>query len=183
MITEGIQIEKARAIKGWMSSGELMWIASIARESKRILEVGSYYGRSARCWADNTPGTVLCVDPWQWDCIKDDGSFDWAVPEDCLHSFQESLKDHLESGKLNYVVGKFTDCFFTEPFDLIFIDGDHRLDNVIKDIEWAKKFLKPGGVLAGHDYGCVHWPMVKMAVDALIPNAKVSNTIWWTRIP
>lgn len=47
--------------------------------------------------------------------------------------------------------------------DFAFVDGDHRPESVRADIEawWPK--VKPGGVLAGHDYDH-HWPELKAAV-------------------
>jgi hypothetical protein len=61
--------------------------------------------------------------------------------------------------------------------DFVFIDAGHAYDEVKRDIElWIGK-VKPGGVLAGHDY-TTH-PGVKQAVDELLPKAvKVSRTSW-----
>jgi hypothetical protein len=35
--------------------------------------------------------------------------------------------------------------------DIIFIDADHKYKNVKNDIELARKKVKPGGILSGHD--------------------------------
>ena len=55
-------------------------------------------------------------------------------------------------------------------FDLAFIDADHSYVGCWGDIQayWPK--IKPGGILAGHDYAynrndCTFGPMVKRAVD------------------
>jgi hypothetical protein len=42
--------------------------------------------------------------------------------------------------------------FQAESVDFCFIDGDHRYASVMADLQawWPK--IKPGGVLAGHDY-------------------------------
>ena len=49
-------------------------------------------------------------------------------------------------------------------FDLVFIDADHTYDSVLKDIRaWAPK-VRPGGILAGHDYGW-EFPGVVRAVQ------------------
>jgi SAM-dependent methyltransferase len=43
--------------------------------------------------------------------------------------------------------------FPDKHFDFVFIDADHTLNGVRKDITaWAPK-VKPGGYLCGHDYG------------------------------
>ena len=42
--------------------------------------------------------------------------------------------------------------FPDDSLDFVYIDGDHELKFVTEDIrEWAKK-VKPGGIIAGHDY-------------------------------
>lgn len=39
----------------------------------------------------------------------------------------------------------------SESFDLIYIDGDHRLEQVRKDLQEASRLLKMGGILVGDD--------------------------------
>lgn len=61
---------------------------------------------------------------------------------------------------------------------LVFIDGDHSEEGLRKDIEaWAPKVMD-GGILAGDDYGDIHWPDVKRVVDELYPSHKVMGTTW-----
>lgn len=38
-----------------------------------------------------------------------------------------------------------------DKWDIIFIDGDHRAEQVYKDIENSLKYLSPGGVIVMHD--------------------------------
>lgn len=51
------------------------------------------------------------------------------------------------------------------PLDMVFIDGDHSLKAVEKDINSWARHIKPGGYIVFHDYGRDVWPEVKMAVD------------------
>jgi len=37
-------------------------------------------------------------------------------------------------------------------FDLVFIDGDHAAESVKSDIDKALSVLRPGGLIAFHDY-------------------------------
>merc|ERR1712003_19845 len=40
----------------------------------------------------------------------------------------------------------------TEPFDLIFVDADHSEEGVVADLAaWIPR-VRPGGIVAGHDY-------------------------------
>ena len=59
--------------------------------------------------------------------------------------------------------------FPDQYFDYVYIDGDHSYESVKKDLgSWYRK-IKPDGVMAGHDYGClVAWPDVTKAVDEFI---------------
>lgn len=42
--------------------------------------------------------------------------------------------------------------FQDDSIDFVFIDGNHEYEHVYEDIvEWTKK-VKPGGIVAGHDY-------------------------------
>lgn len=65
-------------------------------------------------------------------------------------------------------------------FDFVFIDAAHDYESVKADIAawWPK--VKPGGILAGHDY-CEAWPGVKQAVDEAFPNRQLtSKSVWFT---
>ncbi|MBU3591454.1 class I SAM-dependent methyltransferase [Polynucleobacter sp. 78F-HAINBA] len=54
------------------------------------------------------------------------------------------------------------DQFQDESFDLVYIDGDHTYEGVVKDLAaWYPK-VKKGGIICGDDIG---WPGVKKAVD------------------
>jgi hypothetical protein len=57
-------LANALAIDGWMSEREVAWLAHMAAQHHRIVELGSWKGRSTRALGDNTPGTVWAVDTW-----------------------------------------------------------------------------------------------------------------------
>ena len=70
-------------------------------------------------------------------------------------------------------VKDFEDC----SLDFVYIDANHAYDFVMQDIiEWSKK-VKPGGIIAGHDY--IERPergknyMVKQAVDDYVRANKI----------
>lgn len=52
-------------------------------------------------------------------------------------------------------------------YDLVWIDGDHGAETVEHDVTWARQMLKPGGVIACHDYDEVTCPGVRQALDKL----------------
>jgi predicted O-methyltransferase YrrM len=63
--------------------------------------------------------------------------------------------------------------------DFVFIDGSHDEDSVCEDIRaWLPK-VKPGGVLAGHDFDTRTDPGVVRAVSRLLPGHRVVGRCWW----
>jgi predicted O-methyltransferase YrrM len=54
---------------------------------------------------------------------------------------------------------------WTEPIDLLFIDGDHSETGLQRDIDGWLKFIKPGGYVLFHDYQSVNWGGVTSVVD------------------
>lgn len=158
-----------------------MWLGEAASLSEIILEVGTFKGRSAKVLSKNTPGTLVCCDPWGTEkYIFDNGHFT-GINTDVLHVFKQNLEKEIASRKVRIVQGKFLEYPWPSNFrpDFIFLDGDHRYEIVKQEIELAKKMIKPGGILAGHDYGDQHWPGVKVAVDeAFGDKFHLVETIW-----
>ncbi len=78
-----------------------------------------------------------------------------------------NLKPLLDAG----VIGKLHSClswdaaalYADASLDFVFIDADHAYESVLKDIKaWLPK-VKPGGLIAGHDYS-QDFPGVMLAV-------------------
>jgi len=75
----------------------------------------------------------------------------------------------------------------TDRVNLLFVDGDHCYETVIRDIEgWTTK-IPPGGIIAFHDYNYreqdVKWdeclPGVKRAVNEFFD----VNNLYWKELP
>jgi hypothetical protein len=100
---------------------------------------------------------------------------------------EQAAIDSLE--KLEFIHAPSTDAakhFADKSLDLIFIDADHSAKAVFEDLEAWEPKVKPGGVLAGHDYGSHNHPGVKPAVDFFFarhsrPPVQVdADKVWWT---
>ncbi|QJE96966.1 O-methyltransferase [Luteolibacter luteus] len=105
-------------------------------QSKRILEIGSYKGSTARLLAENTPDDTRI---WTLDQDPEHGSAYRGTP--------------LES-RIHRVVGKADYELLKEhgTFDLIFVDADHDYESAYRHSVTALNLLAPGGVILWHDY-------------------------------
>lgn len=183
MITSQVNISKAIQIGGWMSEKELTWLAYEAQRCNTITEFGSYHGRSTRVLADNSPNDcrIWAVDPWNGNYKTEDGLTVADMNTYCLPQFKINLRDHIDSGKV-IPVRNFSYNFNPEVvMDMIFIDGDHRYETVVRDIEKALDIVSMHGVICGHDYNHPIWPGVKQAVDEMFEHVKFEDTIWIVR--
>jgi len=173
-------IERALDISGWMNPRELTWLAQTAVKSKVAIEIGSYFGRSARAIGDNIQDRLYCVDPWSLDYFDNDSQPLLTVGNLAYEGFCRNLADLIDRGKVVPVRTTFKEFNSRVKPDFIFIDGDHRREAVEHDIEKSLKMLSDGGILAGHDYAMNGWPAVKEVVDEHFPNVNVIQQIWWT---
>jgi len=75
-----------------------------------------------------------------------------------------------------------------EKLDFVFIDANHSYESVKEDIAlWWDK-VKPGGIVAGHDYDHPNFPDTKKAVDEFLAlkglTANIeTGTVWWVQKP
>src|SRR5689334_23169780 len=126
-----------------MEPDELEYLAHAASRSKRIVEIGSWRGRSARVLADHTVGVVFCVDTWDDSGIGIDG---WWNSSDspALHmeygwlwkQFYANLQDHILTNKVIPILGTSLEgtTKVTKCCDMIFIDASHDYESVKQDI-------------------------------------------------
>lgn len=146
--TTSLRVDAAFSIPGWMYPFEVVWLAHEATKHERIVELGCFLGRSTRALADNTKGWVLAVDDFRGprDC-RIDGR------ENILAQFQQNMLG-CES-RVRICAENFASVEPLEhnaPFDMIFVDGDHRYEAVKRDIEKWLPYLAAGGLISGHDY-------------------------------
>ena len=126
-----------------------------------VLEIGSAFGYSAVVMA-LAGAYVAAVDPHTWI----PGSL--AAMERNLAAYgvaeQVAILQEPSASAVSALAAEGT------RFGLVFIDGDHSAEAVREDVALALTVLRPGGVLACHDYGedcCC--PGVRIALDGLFP--------------
>ena len=153
----------------------------VAFVPKRILEIGSWHGRSAVTfvWQARNLGLetrVLCVDTWlgskeHWLDHFPGGEWSRAALE--LRDGQPSFIDRFWENVRRYGLEKNIEVLRApsnvalayleaerESFDLVYIDGDHSYRQVREDLEASSKVLKAGGILLGDDWS---WRGVRLA--------------------
>jgi predicted O-methyltransferase YrrM len=144
-------------VRGWMNALEGETLYNLARD-RVVLELGSYAGLSTLCMAQSASRVVAC------DTF--DGRATYA-PGLTFPEFWTNISRYGFADKVTALVG--TSCsalpFLAPIFDMVFIDADHSYDAVLHDLQASVKLLKPGGILACHDYGMGDRPDVKKAID------------------
>lgn len=172
-----MNIDRALQTDGWMTTKELTYLAMVAKNAMKIVEVGSWKGRSTCALAENTIGVVYAIDTWQ-------GSPEQGTDFDPV---QVELEFHRNVKGLPVIPWKADSIFaaglldtLDVQFDLVFIDAKHAYESVKEDIQAWMKLVRRGGILCGHDYHeC--WPGVQKAVGELLPQfTVVSDTTIWT---
>lgn len=179
-----MNIKNALKIQGWMSEKELQWLAEIAIQCKKIIEVGCYQGRSTRAMADNTTGIIYAVDPWNTAVYDNENRVIYYSDDTTRHFFIANLYDKIKDRTV-IMFPNYFDTFLAPisaldiDIGMIFIDADHRYDSVVEDIKHAITFSPR--IIAGHDYS-QQWPGVMKAVDELFPDAQKEESIWWIKL-
>lgn len=151
-----------------------------------FLEMGSWMGFSALTLgeiAKEHDGTLVCADSWQGSVAELDTKI-FSRCRDVYKIFWKRVCRAGLSGTIVPIRGEFSrslPVLKDGMFDVVWIDGSHDYDSVIKDINEAMRLVKPGGIICGHDYDDLH-PGVICAVHEVFGD-QVLNTsrVWWKR--
>jgi hypothetical protein len=126
------------------------------------IEVGVAYGEfSERIINELKPIKFIAIDAFgSLPIITNEGNRELDSIENSEHFkfYKEKFKEKISDGSLDMMRGyswemleQLPDCIA----DYIYIDADHSYSSVVKDIEQAKKKLKPSGILQFNDYTCI----------------------------
>ena len=115
-----------------------------------IAEIGVFEGKFSKSILDITqPAKFHLIDLWSN-----------GAPDVRQEMVQKSFAKEIESGKIEVHVGysttwipKFADGYF----DWVYLDTDHSYSLTAKELDLLKTKIKPGGILAGHDYTLGNW--------------------------
>jgi predicted O-methyltransferase YrrM/glycosyltransferase involved in cell wall biosynthesis len=170
----------------WFTDSIPVWDQLIGRlKPARILEIGSFEGRSA-CYliencSKNLPVEIYCIDTWEGgiEHAKDsmgvvERRFDHNVMVAKQHaSHHVSVKKFKKPSMqaLTEIIARRE-----APFDLIYVDGSHQAPDVLSDAVLAFQLLRIGGIMIFDDYLWRLEPdgrqdllnMPKLAIDSFI---------------
>ena len=158
-------------IDGWLTPMEGRALQMLA-VGNRVLEFGSYKGRSTVCMAQ-TASQIITVDHHHGDSGTGPANT-W-----------DELRANIEaSGKCQDVfalrcdLSKFDPRWISRPIDLVFIDDDH--DQAERSTRIALKCVKTGGVIAWHDWD---YEPVQTSVRSLgiEPTGFAGTLAWWRK--
>ncbi len=142
------------------ATGRYIWDKILPQlEPKRILEIGSYEGRSACFLIEKLSGPLEfhCVDTWEgstehkrinMSLVK--RRFDGNTKAAIANSKNEvNLKTHV--GRSDTILSQMQ-VEYKDYFDFIYIDGSHVAADVLCDAVLAFRLLRSGGVMCFDDY-------------------------------
>lgn len=119
--------------------------------SNKAVEIGSYSGEGTEVIAKYFK-EVLAVDPWLNGYDINDRASQQCPMKFVFEAFEKRTKP---LGNVFFSRGKSLDALQfvrDESLDLVYVDGDHRYEAVLADIQGWKPKLRKGGVMAGHDW-------------------------------
>lgn len=140
-VSNSIQIRFPTYISGDVNLMELLILCAFVKQinPKKIFEIGTGGGRTTTNLAVNSPDKC---EVFTLDVNQNAG---WRF---------EKLEPHFRK-KIVQLIGNSTNFRFDSwknEVDLIFIDGDHSYETVIKDSQSALEMMRNGGVIIWHDY-------------------------------
>ena len=170
--------------EGWFSYPNLYSrIVKRFPSGSRFVEVGCWKGKSAAYMCveianSNKDIEFFCVDTWE-------GSVEHQEMKE-LPKLYDIFIDNMRPVEEYYFPLKMTSLEAAKKFkdnslDFVFIDASHEYEDVRNDIfAWYPK-VKPGGIIAGHDYYHEEYdwfPGVKQAVNELLTDFIVEEKCW-----
>lgn len=142
-----------------------------------FVEVGAFKGKSSSYMAVEIANSkkkidFYVVDIWSYTVDHFGGEVDVY---DLYLKNTNPVKKYIKPLKMNSV--KASKQFADNSIDFLFLDAGHEYEDLFTDIDaWYSK-VKPGGIVAGHDYypenpswGGVYAAMNDMLADGTIPN-------------
>jgi len=140
-----------------------------ARDGMCILEIGSWCGCSSAILgrvARAHDGRLVCVDWWRG--LMGERAV-WL--ERLTDPYRQFRKRVMAEGLEDTVISmrgrseKVLPLLAEKSFDFIFIDADHRYARALCDMQYARRLIRPGGTICGHDCETIPTPENKQDLE------------------
>lgn len=178
-----------RSIEGWFSFPRLYRRAvRTVPDGGTLVEIGSWKGKSLVFLTVESINSgkrqrIVSIDPWIEEA-QPQGTDE--RPEDAYEIYLRNIAPISERIEVMRATSLEANGNFADgSVDFVFIDGSHAYEDVLADCRaWYPK-VRPGGMIAGHDY---HWKPVKRAVDEFAAESgfgtpKATELCWVLQVP
>ena len=160
-------------IPGFMSRYDLEIISNIAKnvpDNGKILEIGSWFGRTTKCLYQSKKENVDLTVCDSWSFLPENAEGDAGCGGGNKDLFEDAKKQAIKHNSTRYAfkhcLGEIYDDIniihedsmdykFEEVYDSVFIDGDHTYEGVLNDI--TKHIKNEKTLLVGDDFKFVGW--------------------------
>jgi len=117
-------------------------------------EIGVQSGNFSSTLLNSTKLKKLhLIDCWQYQLIyQDSANVDQKKQDELYELVKSKFKNDLRVNIIKKFSKDALQIFQRNSLDFIYIDADHKYEEVKKDIQMWYTRLKKGGILAGHDY-------------------------------
>lgn len=168
------------AIPGWMWPVELGWLYDTLQTSRLHIEVGCYCGRSLVATAAGMgQGRIIAVDP----LIPFSASAEWtaSVLEATIAEIHAKVETRVDWWRCTSLEAMHRAHREGLVADSVFIDASHYYAETLADIEW-RQFVKPGGIIAGHDYWPAHVGVMDAVNESFPFGFSTCGRVWWATL-
>jgi len=166
---------KPQDVDGYISDEQGRIMQDYARKmpAASALEIGSYRGKSACYLASGMPegANLFCVDPWEDSEKVREEQFRTSKNFDL---FCENVEACGLSDRVTAIRGFSHEVaeWWGLPLGLLYIDGGHEYDEVIRDIDGFLPHVVPGGVVLFDDYSPA-FPGIQKALGERFDNLQL----------
>ena len=119
-------------------------------------EIGVFNGAFSQCIIDIiNPRSLFLVDIFSGQMVSGDKNGENVQQINLYQSYFDLFRKYLNNPSISLYrgpSGHFLSLLPDAYLDFIYIDGDHSYKGVKIDIELARKKVKSGGFICGHDY-------------------------------
>jgi len=115
-----------------------------------VAEIGVHKGQYSQfIYKITSPAKLHFIDLWSN-----------GAPDKAQQEVEDKFKNEIDSGRVELHIGYSTEWipkFADHYFDWVYLDTDHSYSLTAKELALLQHKIKPGGILAGHDYTVGNW--------------------------